>query len=127
MAKEVAKKTEAAKEKKATSGARLRLYSRAVFLGFRRGLRRQHEQQALVRIEGVNTRRDARFYLGKKVAYLYKAKTVNGRTGSKNRAIWGKVIHTHGNNGVVRAKFSHNLPPKAISRPLRVMLFPSNI
>ena len=62
-----------------------KLYSRAVFLGFRRGLRNQYEQQALVRIEGVHTRLDARFYLGKRIAYIYKAKTVNPRTHSNKR------------------------------------------
>ena len=62
-----------------------KLYSRAVFLGFRRGLRNQYEQQALFRIEGVHTRLDARFYLGKRIAYIYKAKTVNPRTHSNKR------------------------------------------
>ena len=109
------------------SSRKIRLYSRAVFLGFRRGKRNQHEQQALVRIEGVQTRRDARFYLGKRIAYIYKGKKTDPKTGSKKRAMWGKVIHTHGNSGVVRAKFRRNLPPSAIARPLRVMLYPSNI
>ena len=104
-----------------------KLYSRAVFLGYRRGLRNQYEQQALVRIEGVHTRMDARFYLGKRVAYIYKAKTVDPRTHSTKRVMWGKVINLHGNCGVVRAKFAHNLPPSAISRPLRVMMYPSQI
>ena len=104
-----------------------KLFSRAVFLGYRRGLRNQYEQQSLVRIEGVHTRRDATFYLGKRVAYIYKAKTLSPRTHSYKRVMWGKVIHLHGNRGVVRAKFAHNLPPAAISRPLRVMMYPSQI
>lgn len=62
-----------------------KLYSRAVFLGYRRGLRNQYEQQSLVRIEGVHTRKDARFYLGKRVAYIYKAKTLDPRTHSNKR------------------------------------------
>ena len=103
-----------------------RLYTRAVFLGYKRGQRNQYMGTSLLRIEGVQTKKDASFYLGKRVAYIYKAKKAD-KEGHKGRIIWGKITRTHGNSGVVRAKFTHNLPPCAISKFVRVMMYPSRI
>merc|ERR1711918_256965 len=74
----------------------------------------QHVNTALLKLEHVECTEDARWYLGKRVAYIYKAKTE--KQGSKFRCIWGKVVRPHGTSGVVRAKFQKNLPPSAMVR-----------
>jgi large subunit ribosomal protein L35Ae len=80
----------------------------------------QNENQPLLKIQGVNDKPDTRFYLGKRVAYIYKA---SGE--QKYRAIWGRISRAHGDNGVVVARFAHNLPPRAIGATCRVMLYPN--
>jgi ribosomal protein L35AE/L33A len=61
-------------------------------------------------LQGVEDTAATDFYLGKRLAYIYKVKAA--KAGSKYRVIWGKVCRSHGTNGVVRAKFRTNLPPK---------------
>ena len=106
-----------------------RLYSRGVFLGYRRGISLQNTNQGLVRVEGVKTRQDAKWYLGKRVAYVYKAKKASDDKvkSTKYRSIQGKIIAVHGNNGVVRASFHHNLPGQAVGKLIRVLLYPYRV
>ncbi|ORY28787.1 60S ribosomal protein L33-A-like protein [Naematelia encephala] len=102
-----------------------RLYTKGRILGHKRGKRNTRPNQSLVQIEGVDSAEAARSYLGKRVAYVYKAKReING---SKVRVIWGRVTRPHGTNGVVKSKFRVNLPAKVFGASCRIMLFPSNI
>nr|CAG4642932.1 EOG090X0IZN [Evadne anonyx] len=122
----VTKKTKPAKRPFA------RLYAKAIFTGYKRGLRNQHENTSLLQVEGCNTMEDARFYVGKKCVFVHKGKRYQASAGnkakkSKIRAIWGKVTRTHGGSGAVRAKFTSNLPAIAMGHRVRIMLYPSNI
>lgn len=112
-----------------------RLYMKGVMAGYRRGLSRQVNHTALLRIDNVNTTTDAEFYVGKRVCYVYHgykakrcvrwAKAPARR--SNTRAIWGRITRVHGNSGGVRAKFASNVPATAIGKRIRVYLYPSRI
>eukprot|EP00168_Porphyra_purpurea_P017259 TRINITY_DN589_c0_g1_i16.p1 TRINITY_DN589_c0_g1~~TRINITY_DN589_c0_g1_i16.p1 ORF type:complete len:124 (+),score=38.68 TRINITY_DN589_c0_g1_i16:123-494(+) len=109
---------------------RYRLYSKGLVMGYKRSLRNQYVNQVRIKVQGLDDKKDTDFYMGKRVAYIYKAKTVKKatpKTEGRYRVIWGKIIGTHGNNGCVRAKFRKNLPPTSFGGPVRVMMYPSRI
>merc|ERR1711972_328245 len=77
--------------------------------------------------------RDASWYIGKRCAYVYRAKNKTSVPGkpkgekSNFRVVWGKVTRSHGNAGSVRAKFAKNLPPQAMGKRVRIMMYPSSL
>lgn len=101
------------------------VYVKGKHVSYQRSKNVTNPNTSLIKIESVGNKEDAQFYLGKRIAYVYKAsKEVRG---SKIRCIWGKVTRVHGNSGLVRAQFKNNLPPKTFGASVRIMLYPSNI
>ena len=88
----------------------------ATFVSFRRSKRQINPNQALLEIDGVKSAEEAKFYVGRKAAYVYK----NAK--KETVVVYGSITKEHGNNGVVRAKFERNLPPQALGKQIRVML-----
>merc|ERR1711916_68412 len=103
-----------------------RTYVKAVHVGYKRSKVAQYPNTSLLKLEGCQTRKATDFYLGKRVAYVYKGEKKD-KKGSRVRYIWGRITRPHGNSGLVRANFKSNLPPKSFGAPVRVMLFPSKI
>ncbi|KAL7518280.1 hypothetical protein ACHAWX_003149, partial [Stephanocyclus meneghinianus] len=105
----------------------VRLYLPGAILGYKRGLRNQYNHTSLIKIKGCDSKEDAQFYLGKRIAYITKSSKGGGKNGSKFRVNWGKVCRSHGSNGVVRCKFARDLDPQSIGGRVRIMLYPSRV
>jgi len=49
-----------------------RLYVKGLMMGFKRGLRNQHEDTVILKVHNVADADSTQFYLGKRVCYIYK-------------------------------------------------------
>ncbi len=96
------------------SGKDKKVYT-GIILGYRLGSNTQYEKQVLIRVDGINSRNEASQLIGWKVLYR----------DSKGNTYRGKVVHVHGNKGVVIAVFKPNLPGQAIGGD--VYIYPKGV
>jgi len=109
----------------------VKLFSKGIVTGYRRGLRNHTPSSSLIKIEGVETKAETEFYLGKRVAFIYRGeksrKNKITKRETKLRVIWGKVRRAHGSSGKVRCAFRSNLPAKSFGKTVRIMMYPSRV
>ncbi|KAI5180321.1 large subunit ribosomal protein L35Ae [Nematocida sp. AWRm80] len=123
MAVEIIPKTEA--EYQSMVEARNRLSIPAVFISFKRSQRTMHERYALLRIENISSKEQAQKYIGRAVE-MYIPKTKVQLSGFKERVVRGYIHATHGNQGVVRARFEKNLSATFLGTNVYVQLYKAN-
>jgi large subunit ribosomal protein L35Ae len=83
----------------------------AVILSYRGGKKTRRLNQLLIEVDGADTKEKASSFIGMSVAW----KTPSGRF------IQGKITHAHGQNGVLRVRFSKGLPGEALGKKARVV------
>ncbi|RLF12319.1 MAG: hypothetical protein DRJ98_00975 [Thermoprotei archaeon] len=69
-------------------------------LGIRRGLNRQYQREALIKVEGVGCKEEAARLVGAKVELKWRG----------NKAFVGRVVSLHGDGGTIVARFRKPLP-----------------
>lgn len=80
----------------------------------KRGRRPDTRRRLTDRTEGVDNSKDASFYLGKRIAYVYRGK--REIRGTKIRVIWGKVTRTHGMHTPTHSHAGESSPDCVASR-----------
>ena len=82
----------------------------AKILSYRRGRHTEYTDQFIVSLEGVSTKEEAKKFVGKKITWETPAKNT----------ISGKIAHSHGNNGMLIARFDKGLPGQALGTTAKV-------
>ena len=83
---------------------------KARVVNFRQGRHTQKTNQLLLSVKDVDNRGAASKFIGKKVTW----KTRSGKV------IAGKVASPHGNNGVLRARFSKGISGEVIGKEMEI-------
>ncbi len=72
----------------------------ALIVNYRLGRHTQRRNQCIIKVEGVKDRYQAAKFIGQKISWSSK----------QGKEIRGKIMSTHGDNGLVLAVFERSLP-----------------
>ena len=84
---------------------------KAIISNFRSSRHRQSNNQMILVIEGVNSRKDAEKLIGKKSVF----------TTESGKEISGEITSTHGNKGAVRAIFERGMPGQSLAKEVMII------
>ena len=84
---------------------------KATVVSFRRGRHTQHTNQFLLEVDGTDSKAKASQLIGKRVVWKSPGK----------KEISGKITNTHGNRGVLRARFSRGLPGTVLGKKVDIL------
>jgi large subunit ribosomal protein L35Ae len=107
--KRVAKPTPKPKPKAKTPPPVEKIFG--IFVNIRQGMFRQYPHNILIRIPGIDSSNSAAKYIGRKVIW-------RSESGKK---LVGKIVKTHGRNGVLLSRFKKGLPGQAIGSSVEII------
>ena len=83
----------------------------AMILSFRMGRHTQVNNQFLLEVDGMDSNGKAAQLIGRRVLWRSPGR----------KEIFGKITDTHGNKGVLRARFSRGLPGTALGNKVEIL------
>jgi large subunit ribosomal protein L35Ae len=81
----------------------------AKVLSYRRGRKTQKVNQAIASIEKVNSREEAKKFIGKKVEIAFSKSSIKG-----------VIVKAHGDKGRVVIRFRRGLPGQAMNQEIKL-------
>jgi len=104
-------RAQAAKPKEKAEPAAAIEKIQGIFVNYRQGMFSQNTHSALIRIPGISSVGAASKYIGRKVIW-------QSQTGKQ---LTGKLITTHGQAGILLARFKRGLPGQALGTEVEII------
>jgi large subunit ribosomal protein L35Ae len=83
-----------------------------VISSYRRGIKTQTMNQAIILVAGVESKKDAEKLIGKTASWE--------TSGKEKRVLTGKITAAHGSNGAVRVLFDKGVPGQALGTKILI-------
>ena len=83
-----------------------------IIVSFRRGRKTQTTNQMIIKVESVNSKKDAEKLVGKTVKW--------SAPGKQKKVLQGKISAPHGGKGAVRAIFDTGMPGQSLGQKIVV-------